>query len=232
MPTDQQTLFPLRTELAGRLESVRVSRVKTLRKNVISMSYFPHPLKDDKLLLDEKIKWLSLSNFGAVSCQRSSPWRMGTSEVLLCIFKVFTPVLETGNILMGLLMLPFAPDSPSNPKERESCWFTGMEKSTQILICSCPGRAALQWDPCWAACLGMKDMAWAEALRGLKARKLGSALSHGVLQNTGRPVHRVLNWETETGVLSLPQESHRGLARLPFPHPSNNVILRHYKGIL
>lgn len=145
MPTDQQTLFPRKTELAGSLESVRVSRVKTLRKNVISMSYFPHPLKDDKLLLDEKIKWLSLSNFGAASCQHSSPWRMGTSDVLLCIFKVFTPVLETRNILMGLLMLPFPPDSPSNRKEREPCWFTGMEKkNTQILICSCPSHAALQ----------------------------------------------------------------------------------------
>lgn len=130
MPTDQQTLFPRKTELAGSLESARVSRVKTLRKNVISMSYFPHPLKDDKLLLDEKIKWLSLSNFGAASCQHSSPWRMGTSDVLLCIFKVFTPVLETRNILMGLLMLPFPPDSPSNRKERETCWFTGMEKKT------------------------------------------------------------------------------------------------------
>ena len=56
MPTDQQTLFPLRIELAGGLESARISRVKALRKNVISTSYFPHPLKDDKLLLDAKIK--------------------------------------------------------------------------------------------------------------------------------------------------------------------------------
>lgn len=54
MPTDQQTLFPLRTELAGSLESARVPRVKTLWNKVISMSYFLLPLQDDKLLLDEK----------------------------------------------------------------------------------------------------------------------------------------------------------------------------------
>lgn len=65
MPTDQQTLFPLRTELAGGLESAGIPRVKALRKNVISTSYFPCPLKDDKLLLDAKIKWPSLSSFGS-----------------------------------------------------------------------------------------------------------------------------------------------------------------------
>lgn len=129
MPTDQQTLFPLRTELAGSLESARVARVKALRKNVISTSYFPHPLKDDKLLLDAKIKWLSLSSFGSESCQRSSPWRMVILKVLLHIFKVFIRILEVRNTVMGLLMLPHPPFFPPNPAERESCWFMGMEES-------------------------------------------------------------------------------------------------------
>lgn len=116
MPTDQQTLFPLRIELAGSLESARISRVKALQKNVISTSYFPHPLKDDKLLLDAKIKWLSLSSFGSASCQHSSPWRMVVLKVLLLVFKVFIHVLEVRNISMGLLMLPYPPGFPSNPQ--------------------------------------------------------------------------------------------------------------------
>jgi len=144
IPTDQQTLFPLRIELAGSLESARISRVKALRKNVISMSYLPHPLKDDKLLLDAKIKWLSLSSFGSASCQHSSPWRMVVLKVLLLIFKVFIHVPEVRNILRGLLVLPHPPGSSLNPTEREYCWFIGMEKSTHVLFCSCPSCATLQ----------------------------------------------------------------------------------------
>lgn len=185
MPTDQQTLFPLRTELAGGLENARISRVKALRKNVISTSYFPHPLKDDKLLLDAKIKWLSLSSFGSVSCQRSSPWRMVILKVLLLIFKVCIHILEVRNILMGLLMLPCPPGSSSIPMEREFYRFIGMEKSARVLFCSCPSCATLQRHLYWVASLGLRDMRWAEAECGPTTQKLGSNLSPRILQETG-----------------------------------------------
>lgn len=97
MPTEQQTLFPLRIELAGGLESARISRVKALRKDVIS-----NRPKDDKLLLDVKIKWLSLSSFGSESCQHSRPGRMLMLKVLLLILKVLIHLLESRNIFDGV----------------------------------------------------------------------------------------------------------------------------------
>lgn len=51
--------------LAGGLESARIARVKAWRKDVISTGSSPHPLKDDKLLLDAKMEWLSLSSSGS-----------------------------------------------------------------------------------------------------------------------------------------------------------------------
>lgn len=65
MPTDQQALIPPGTGLAGGLESARTPRVKAWRKDVISTGSLPHPLKDDKLLLDAEMKWLSLSSSGS-----------------------------------------------------------------------------------------------------------------------------------------------------------------------
>lgn len=92
IPADQQTLFPLRTELAGGLETAGISRVKALRKNAISTSCFPHPLKDDKLLLDAKIKWPSRSNVWVSELPAQQP-----AKAPLLIWKVFIRVLEVRN---------------------------------------------------------------------------------------------------------------------------------------
>lgn len=66
MPTDQQALLPWE-RAGGGLESARIPRVKGWRKDVISSGSLPHPLKDDKLLLDAKMKWLSPSSSGSAT---------------------------------------------------------------------------------------------------------------------------------------------------------------------
>lgn len=134
-------LFPLRMELAGSLESARIPRVKALRKNVISTSYFPHPLKDDKLLLDAKIKWLSLSSLGSARCRRS---RTVLVEVLLRVFQDSTSILEVKNILLGSPVLSHPSGSSSNTMEREFCWFIGVKAGeTRALTGKQTGAAGL-----------------------------------------------------------------------------------------
>lgn len=86
MPTDQQPLLPLGTEL----ESARIPRVKAWRKDVISTGSLPHPLKDDKLLLDAKMKCLSLSSSGPGSPRRVGVWQ-GLLQHLKALIHLLKP---------------------------------------------------------------------------------------------------------------------------------------------